>query len=71
MQSGRKLSTFWRNVVVSSSEGEAAGSPKKFVNIKVQWILFLVLLSKWEELCKNKKGIFTYNSSVTNYAKNK
>jgi hypothetical protein len=36
VQSGRKLSTFWRNVVVSSSEGEAAGSPKKFVNIKVQ-----------------------------------
>jgi len=36
VQSGRKVSTFWRNALLSSSEGEAAGSPKKFVNIKVQ-----------------------------------
>jgi hypothetical protein len=36
VQSDRKLSTFWRNALLSSSEGEAAGSLKKFVNLKVQ-----------------------------------
>jgi hypothetical protein len=36
VQSGRKLSTFWRKALPSSSEGEAAGSPTKIVNLKVQ-----------------------------------